>query len=469
MNSTACPRGQSPLSPERNGNPNRQPVRKDLGLGTGSPHHFCIANRPFCCQRDGPVSQTRKALEFPQAEGEIDIARLVDALVADAIEAQSSDIHIEPWDTSLVVRFRLHGVLKEFEHLPLQLAEKISARLKVMANLVNYETERPQEGHARADLMAGGVELRLSFFPVVRGGEGHSFARGEKIVIRIFDPSSRSFDVDELGFDQQTAATLKELLDRPTGMLLLTGPTGSGKTTAIYAALCHLVNRHGSTISISTVEDPVEFNLSQISQAQINHAREFTYPVALRSLMRQDPQVIMIGEIRDPETASIAVQAGLTGHLVISTIHSGSTAGVFARMINMEIEPFLLASSIIGVLGLRLVRKNCPLCSMPYQPDPTLLTKVPSDLLPEASWRRGGGCETCNQTGFAGRTALAEMLTVNEPIQDAIMTKMRTRKLQALAQEHGMQTLWESGMARSTSGEIPLEEVLRSVTEDPLT
>ena len=413
------------------------------------------------------MSKTRQALEHLQAGDEADIGHIVDCIIVDAIASNSSDIHIEPWDESLVIRFRMNGVLKEVEHLPLELAEKISARLKVMANLVNYETEKPQEGHARATA-GGGVELRLSFFPVVRGGEGNSFSKGEKIVIRIFDPKSRSFDLDQLGFDGPKADAIKDLLGRPTGLLLLTGPTGSGKTTAIYAALCHLVQKFGSSISISTVEDPVEFNLPKISQAQINHARDFTYPVALRSLMRQDPQVIMIGEIRDSETAAIAVQAGLTGHLVISTIHSGSTAGVFARMINMKIEPFLLASSIIGVLGLRLVRNNCPLCSMPYQPDPTLLKHVPESYRQDASWRQGGGCDTCKQTGFAGRTALAEMLTVNEPIRDAVMEKMRTRKLQSIAQEQGMETLWESGMARATSGEIPLEEILRSVTEDPV-
>ena len=184
-------------------------------------------------------------------------------------------------------------------------------------------------------------------------------------MIRIFDPNKRSFNLDDLGLEADTLASLKQLLSKPSGMILLTGPTGSGKTTAIYAALTHLAEKHGSTISISTVEDPVEYNLPMISQAQIHHAKEFTYPVALRSLMRQDPQVIMVGEIRDAETANIAVQAGLTGHLVISTIHSSSTAGVFARMINMRIEPFLLASSVIGVLGLRLIRTNCASCAMP--------------------------------------------------------------------------------------------------------
>src|ERR1019366_3212542 len=176
-----------------------------------------------------------------------------------------------------------------------------------------------------------------------------------------------------LGFEDESLQELVRLLSRPGGLLLFTGPTGSGKTTAIYASLYHIVQHSGPTVSVSTVEDPVEFNLPMVSQAQINPAKEFTYPRALRSLMRQDPQVIMIGEIRDPETAAIAVQAGLTGHLVISTIHAGTTAGVFARLVNMDIEPFLLASSLIGVIGLRLIRKNCPLCAEPYLPEPSLL------------------------------------------------------------------------------------------------
>src|SRR5687767_14929299 len=267
--------------------------------------------------------------------------------------------------------------------------DKISGRLKVMANLISYQNDLPQEGHAPANAELGGVELRISVFPTVRG---------EKIVIRIFDPSNRSFDLGTLGFEEDTLQILVKLLARPSGLILFTGPTGSGKTTTIYAALYHLVQRSGPTISISTVEDPVEFNLPMISQAQINPHKEFTYPVALRSLMRQDPQVIMVGEIRDPETASIAVQAGLTGHLVISTIHSGIAAGVYARLINMEIEPFLLSSSIIAVLGIRLIRKNCTYCSESYQPEPSLMRLVPEEMVGKMDFRRGTGCQECLQT-----------------------------------------------------------------------
>ena len=335
------------------------------------------------------MNRATQYLDSLSDPAQAEIAQLVDMMIQDAIDAGSSDIHLEPWDTSLAVRVRLNGVLQELLHLPLELSEKLSGRLKVMANLISYESDRPQEGHAQMDTTSGGVELRMSFFPVVRGSLQGSVLRGEKIVIRIFDPNKRSFNLDDLGLEADTLASLKQLLSKPSGMILLTGPTGSGKTTAIYAALTHLAEKHGSTISISTVEDPVEYNLPMISQAQIHHAKEFTYPVALRSLMRQDPQVIMVGEIRDAETANIAVQAGLTGHLVISTIHSSSTAGVFARMINMRIEPFLLASSVIGVLGLRLIRTNCASCAMPYQPEPGYMKLIPPDRVEDASLRQG--------------------------------------------------------------------------------
>ena len=402
------------------------------------------------------MNQTTRYLQSVSDRG-IEIAVLVNYLLIDAIKAGASDIHIEPWESTLVVRVRLNGVLTELVHLPLDLMEEISGRLKVMASLISYQNDLPQEGHAPANPELGGVELRISVFPTVRG---------EKIVIRIFDPSNRSFDLNSLGFEDETLQSFIKLLARPSGLMLLTGPTGSGKTTAIYAALYHLVQRSGPTISISTVEDPVEFNLPMISQAQINPHKEFTYPIALRSLMRQDPQVIMVGEIRDPETAAIAVQAGLTGHLVISTIHSGSTAGVFARLINMEIEPFLLSSSIIGIIGLRLIRKNCSYCAQPYQPEPSMMRLVPPEAAEAATFRRGVGCKECLDTGFSGRTAVTEMLVVDEVMRDAVLQKMPTRSLQQVANQQGMQTLWQMGLRRVVAGQTPLDEILRVVAVD---
>ena len=405
------------------------------------------------------MNHTVQYLQSDSAEKAIEIGVLVNYLLLDAIKAGASDIHIEPWESTLVVRMRLNGVLTELVHLPLDLMEKISGRFKVMASLISYQTGLPQEGHASAGPELGGVELRISVFPTVRG---------EKIVVRLFDPSNRSFELSSLGFEEDALQTLVQLLSRPSGMILLTGPTGSGKTTAIYASLYHIVQRSGPAVSISTVEDPVEFNLPMISQAQMNPAQDFTYPKALRSLMRQDPQVIMVGEIRDPETAAIAVQAGLTGHLVISTIHSGIAAGVFARLINMDIEPFLLASSIIGVLGIRLIRKNCTYCLQPYQPEPGLLRLVPPEIAATTEFRRGTGCQECLQTGFSGRTALTELLVADEVFRDAILQKMPTRALQDVAVRQGMQTLWQNGLRRVLKGQTTLEEILRVIAVDQL-
>jgi len=405
------------------------------------------------------MSQTLAYLQSESAEKEIEIGLLVNYLLYDAIKAGASDIHIEPWENTLVVRMRLNGVLTELVHLPLDLMEKISGRFKVMANLVTYQSGLPQEGHASADPDLGGVELRISCFPTTRG---------EKIVVRLFDPSNRSFDLATLGFDEETLKLFLKLLNRPSGLILLTGPTGSGKTTAIYAALTHLVQRHGPAISISTVEDPVEFNLPMISQSQMNPAQDFTYPKALRSLMRQDPQVIMVGEIRDPETAAIAVQAGLTGHLVISTIHSGIAVGVFARLINMEIEPFLLASSIIGVLGIRLLRKNCAFCSQSYRPEPGFLRMIPEEALAVADFRRGAGCAQCLNTGFTGRRAVTELLVPDEVFRDAILQKKPTRALQDIAIQQGLQTMWQSGLRLALKGETTLDEILRVIAVDQL-
>jgi type II secretory ATPase GspE/PulE/Tfp pilus assembly ATPase PilB-like protein len=421
---------------------------------------WTAASRGFC-RASGPgderVSETIRYLQSRSAAQAVEAAMVVKYLLVDAVKAGASDIHIEPWEKTLVVRLRLSGVLSELVHLPLDLMERISGRLKVMGGMVTYQTGLPQEGHVPADAELGGVELRVSVLPTTRG---------EKIVIRIFDPGTRSFELSSLGFDDQSVRLFVELLKKPTGLVLFTGPTGSGKTTAIYSALHYLIQRSGSAISIATVEDPVEFSLPMIAQTQVNPSQNFTYPVALRSLLRQDPQVIMIGEIHDVESASIAVQAGLTGHLVFSTVHSGAAVGVFARLINMDIEPFLLASSITGVLGMRLVRKNCRFCSEPYEPEPALLALLSADEIETAQFRRGGGCEQCMETGFSGRTSVCEILTANSVFRDAVLRKLPTRDLQQVAVNQGMQTLWQNGLRHALSGSSPLEEILRVISPD---
>jgi type II secretory ATPase GspE/PulE/Tfp pilus assembly ATPase PilB-like protein len=403
------------------------------------------------------MSYTVQYLQSEMAAQGVEVSTLVNCLVQDATVLGASDLHIEPWEDSIAVRARVNGVLSEVVHLPLDLLDKISMRFKVMANLVTYQAGMPQDGTAVGGPELDGVQLRVSIFPTTRG---------EKIVVRLFDPRDRRFDLANLGFEDSTLQGLLRVLKRSSGLVLFTGPTGSGKTSTMYSALCYIMQRDGSSVSISTVEDPVEFNLPMVSQTQINPAQDFTYAMALRSIMRQDPQVIMVGEIRDAETAAIAVQAGLTGHLVISTIHAGVSAGAFTRLINMEIEPFMLASSVLAVMGLRLVRRNCPHCTAAYEPAPSQFKVVPEALRAEAQFRRGAGCDQCIQTGYSGRLPVSELLVANEPFREVVLKKLPTSALEEIAVQQGMRTLWQSGLARALSGETTLEEIIRVVAAD---
>lgn len=398
------------------------------------------------------MSYTMHYLQSESAEQGVEVIVLVNCLVQDAIRLRASDLHIEPWENGIAVRARVNGVLVDVATLPTDLMDKISVRFKVMANLATHQVGLPQDGTAICGPELDGVQLRISIFPTTRG---------DKIVARLFDSRDRRFELASLGFEESTVEGLKRVLKRTSGLLLFTGPTGSGKTSAMYSSLCHIMERNGTSISISTVEDPVEFNLPMVSQTQIAPDQEFTYAVALRSIMRQDPEVIMVGEIRDSETAAIAVQAGLTGHLVISTIHSGVSAGAFTRLINMDIEPFMLASSILGVMGLRLMRRNCEHCTQPYEPEASQLKVVPEAYVADAQFRRGRGCEHCGQTGYSGRLPASELLVVNEPFREAVLKKMSTSALEEIAIQQGMRTLWQNGLYRAITGQTTLEEVIR--------
>src|ERR1035438_2408023 len=403
------------------------------------------------------MSYTDQYLQSEMAAQGLEVSVLVNCLVQDATQLAASDLHIEPWEDAISVRARVNGVLIEVAHLPLDLMDKISMRFKVMSNLVTYQAGMPQDGTAVGGPELDGVQLRVSIFPTTRG---------EKIVVRLFDPRDRRFDLGTLGFEDSTLQGLLRVLKRTSGLLLFTGPTGSGKTSTMYSSLCYIMQRDGASMSISTVEDPVEFNLPMVSQTQVNPAQEFTYAVALKSILRQDPQVVMVGEIRDAETAAIAVQAGLTGHLVISTIHSGVSAGAFTRLINMQIEPFMLASSILGVLGLRLVRKVCPHCAQPYEPEPSQLKVVPEAFLAQAQFRHGTGCDQCHHTGFSGRLPVTELLSVTEPFREAVLKRLQTSALEEIAIQQGMRTLWQNGLYRAITGETTLEETIRVLAAD---
>ena len=410
-------------------------------------------------------SATEQYLESMIASSEaVDVPTMVDYLIQDSLARGASDIHIEPWEDMVGVRVRVNGILQWLVGIPLEHQSNIAGRFKVMANLESHTTGLPQDGKAAPDNF-GGVQLRVSIFPTVYG---------EKIVCRVFNPNSKVFDISKLGFDDETLERFKELAAKPTGLMLLTGPTGSGKTTAIYAAIGYLLEKHGNAVAISSVEDPVEQNLDWVNQSTLNPARGYNYPAALRSLMRQDPEIIMVGEIRDEETAEIAINAGMTGHLVISTLHANTTSGTFARLINMDIEPFLLASTIIGVLGVRLLRTNCMHCSGPYTPDPAPLEQLRrfegdeylQAMLDQHGFYRGAGCSACGNTGFSGRTSINELLVCTEPVREAVMQKRASRDIQALAVQDGMRTLWDSGLQLVVDRKTTLEETLQKVAAD---
>ena len=411
------------------------------------------------------MSATEQYLEAQAASSEeVDVPMMVNYIIQDSIERGASDIHIEPWEDMTGVRVRVNGVLSWLVGIPKDLHENICGRIKVMANLASHVKDLPQDGKAAPPEFKG-VQLRVSIFPTVYG---------EKIVCRIFNPGAKTFDISMLGFDDETLVNFKELVDKPTGLILLTGPTGSGKTTAIYAAIGFILEKQGNAIAVSSVEDPVEQNLDWVNQSNLNPVQGYTYPAALRSLMRQDPEVIMVGEIRDEETAEIAINAAMTGHMVISTLHSGTTSGTFARLINMDIEPFLLASTIIGVLGVRLLRVNCIHCSESYTPEPYALEQLRQhegdeylqSLVSQKSFYRGKGCSACSNTGFGGRSSINELLVCDEDIRQAVMLKKPTREIQDIAVNNGMSVLWDSGLQMVVDRRTTLEEILKQVSAD---
>ena len=411
------------------------------------------------------MSHTEQYIEAKAAANElVEVPQLVTYIIQDGIDHGASDIHIEPWEDMTGVRVRVNGVLQWVVGIPSDFHENICGRFKVMANMKSHVKDLPQDGKAAPEEF-NGVQLRVSIFPTVYG---------EKIVCRIFNPDAKMFNIESLGFDDDTLERFKEIVSKPTGLILLTGPTGSGKTTAIYAAIGHILEKSGNAIAVSSVEDPVEQNLDWVNQSSLNVSMGYTYPLALRSLMRQDPEIIMVGEIRDEETADIAINAGMTGHLVISTLHSGTTSGTFARLINMNIEPFLLASTIIGVLGVRLLRQNCLHCSAPYQPEAFAIEQLRQheggdyvdQILEHDSFYRGTGCTACSNTGFGGRSSITELLTCDADVREAVMKKKPTSEIQAIAVNAGMTTLWDGGLQMVVDRKTTLEEILQKVAAD---
>lgn len=389
-------------------------------------------------------------------EDDAPVIKLVNTLLFRAVKEKASDIHVEPYERDMVVRFRVDGVLYDIYKPPKKLQNAITSRIKVMGNLNIAEKRLPQDGRIPLKLAGKDIDVRLSSVPT---------AFGERLVMRLQDRSNVILELEQLGFSTESLRHLDDLLTKTYGIILVTGPTGSGKSTTLYAALSKI---NAPDINIITVEDPVEQRIHGIGQIQVNSKIGLTFASGLRSILRQDPDVIMIGEIRDLETAEIAINASLTGHLVLSTIHTNDSAGVFPRLIDMGCEPFLIATSLLGVIAQRLIRVLCPHCKEPHIPTDLELRSLELSREDVAKGKiyRAVGCDECNQKGYIGRTNIQEMMLVNEDIRSMIMQRKDGASIKKLAIEQGMLTFRDHGISKVLSGITTIEELMSSTQMD---
>lgn len=387
---------------------------------------------------------------------EAPVIRLVNLMTARAVESRASDIHIEPFENRLKIRYRVDGVLREVESPPSRLSAAVISRIKIMAKLNIAERRLPQDGRIQLRAQGKEIDLRVSTVPTLWG---------ESVVMRILDKASVVLDFEMLGFSPRTLERFLEILHLPHGIILVTGPTGSGKTTTLYTAL-QTINT--SERKILTVEDPVEYQLEGINQIQVKPQINLTFANALRAIVRQDPDVIMIGEMRDLETAGIAVQSALTGHLVLSTLHTNDAAGSVTRLLDMGMEDYLLTSTINGILAQRLVRLLCSRCKQPYQALPELIEEMRLHRFADGrdiTLYKPVGCEHCGGTGYRGRAAIMEFLVMSDPLRRLVLKHADAGDLQATAQKEGMDTMYEDGLRKAVAGLTTIEEVLRVTTQ----
>ncbi|MCJ7748586.1 MAG: type IV-A pilus assembly ATPase PilB [Desulfobacterales bacterium] len=391
--------------------------------------------------------------------GEIEgpIIKIVNGILIKAIKLGASDIHFEPYEKTFRVRYRVDGVLRRDMLLPMQIRNAIISRLKIMARLDIAEKRLPQDGRIKLRMAKGReMDFRVSSLPVLFG---------EKVVLRLLDKAALQLDMTKLGFEEDSLAEFQNSIHRPVGMILVTGPTGSGKTTTLYSALSEL---NKETENIMTAEDPIEYNFMGINQVQMHEEIGLTFASSLRSFLRQDPDIVMVGEIRDFETAQIAVQAALTGHLVLSTVHTNDAPGTITRLIDMGIEPFLISSAVILILAQRLIRKICMDCREQIKPPSQLLIDlgIPPDEVKSFTVYKGKGCAICNGTGYKGRLGLYEVMTMKEEIKELVLARASASEIKKEAIRTGMKTLRQSGLAKIKDGMTTIEEVLRSTMED---
>jgi len=382
------------------------------------------------------------------------VVNYVNHILREAVKSRASDIHLEPYEKSARVRFRIDGILHEFKPPPKRLMKAIISRLKVMSKLKIQEKRLPQDGRFEARVNGRKVDFRISTVPTLYG---------EKIALRILDRSQVSFNLKELGFEEDALKVFLRSLKNPFGIILVTGPTGSGKTTTLYAAMNEI---NDPKINITSAEDPIEYSLMGVNQLQVNESIGLTFASALRSYLRQDPDVIMVGEIRDKETTEIAIRAALTGHLVLSTVHTNSAAATVTRLINMGVEPFLIASTLIAVISQRLVRKICPKCKTPHEVSNEELSNFgidPAEIKGKTIFH-GIGCDACKNTGYTGRIGIFEVLPVTKKIKYLILDRATDAEIEQSAIEEGMITLREAAVKKMVNGETDIYEVARETT-----
>lgn len=393
-----------------------------------------------------------RVIDIKEAVEGAPIIKLANALLTKAISMRASDIHVEPQSRKVRVRLRIDGMLQEVMAVPKDLQHPLISRLKILAGLDIAERRQPQDGRCTLISSQGEYDFRVSTYPSVHG---------ENVVIRILDKQAAMIDLQKLGMNPETLERFLPLLNVPQGMILVTGPTGSGKTTTLYAAIHHLntVNR-----KIITIEDPVEYQLEGVTQANVNVRAGVTFATGLRAILRQDPDVLLVGEVRDAETAGIAIEAALTGHLILSSLHANDAAGALSRLMDMGIEPFLLASSVTTSIGQRLVRTNCTKCLESYRPDESVLRRL--DLPKDHEYKRGAGCEYCAKTGFRGRVGVYEILEVTSDIRRLMLDGHHHTEIRKHAEQEGMTNLRWDGCSKVLSGMTTAEEVLRATSEN---
>jgi type IV pilus assembly protein PilB len=389
--------------------------------------------------------------DLKQAVEEAPVVKLVNLILGEAIMKGASDIHLEPYEKNFRVRYRIDGVLYDIMQPPLKLKAALSSRIKIMSELDIAERRLPQDGRIKLKARGKAIDLRVSTLPTLFG---------EKIVMRILDKSSLELDLTKLGFEQNAMQDFEEAIRSPFGMVLVTGPTGSGKTTSLYSALSTI---NAIDVNIMTAEDPVEYNLPGINQVQVKEEIGLTFAAALRSFLRQDPDIIMVGEIRDFETAEIAVKAALTGHLVLSTLHTNDAPSTISRLLNMGIEPFLVSASVLLILAQRLCRKVCQQCKDEEKVPVPALLKIgfPEEEANSMVTYKGKGCPACNDTGYKGRIALYEVMPVKEDLKELILEGAASTEIKKAAVRLGMKTLRMSGLTKIKDGTTSVEEVLR--------